>query len=120
MKPRAGEPALTWNQLKILMDAQYYPHDVRRAKEREFLHLNQGETSIIEYAAKFNELIHFALNQVATEEMRMDHFEQGLRGEVKQIIAGHAYANFQEMYQKAVKVAYIINEPRLKTEKMAM
>lgn len=112
VKPRAGEPALTWNQLKALMDAQYYSHDVRRIKEREFLCLMQGEMSITEYAAKFNELSRFAPNQVATEEMRMDHFEQGLRGEIKQIIAGYAYANFQEMYQRAVKVARIIDETK--------
>jgi len=66
--------------------------------------------SIIEYAAKFNELSLFAPNQVATEEMRIDHFKQGLRGEVKQIIAGYTYDNFQEMYQKAVKIARIMNE----------
>ena len=47
------------------------------------MQLKQGETSIIEYAAKFNELNHFAPNQVATEEMRMDHFEQGLKREVQ-------------------------------------
>ena len=76
------------------MDAQYYPQDIRRAKEQEFLRLNQGEMSAVEYAAKFNELSHFAPTQVATEKMRIDHFEQGLRGEVKQIIAGHAYVNF--------------------------
>ena len=83
MKPRVGEPVLTWNQLKALMDAQYYPRDVRRVKEREFLCLKQGEMSVMDYAAKFNELSRFAPNQVATEEMRIDHFEQGLRGEVK-------------------------------------
>ena len=54
--------------------------------------------SVIGYAATFNELSQFAPNQVATEEMRMNHFEQGLRGEVKQIIAGYTYDNFQEMY----------------------
>ena len=54
--------------------------------------------SVIEYVAKFNELSHFAPNQVATEKMTVNHFEQGLKGEVKQTIAGHAYANFQEMY----------------------
>jgi len=66
--------------------------------------------SVIEYVAKFNELGRFAPNQVAIEEMKMDHFEQGLKGEVKQIIAGYTYANFQEMYQKAVKIARIMNE----------
>jgi len=104
---------LIWNQLKALMDAQYYPQDVRRAKEWEFLRLKQGEISVVEYPTKFNELSHFTPNQVATEEMRIDHFEQGLRGEVKQIKARHTYVNFQEMYQKGVKVARIINETEI-------
>ena len=71
--------------------------------------MTQGEMSVIEYAVKFNELSRFAPNQMATEEMRMVHFEQGLKGEVKQTIVGDTYANFQEIYQMAVKVAHIIN-----------
>ena len=43
--------------------------------------------SVIEYAVRFNELSCFTSNQVATEEMRMDHFEQGLKREMKQTIA---------------------------------
>jgi len=39
--------------------------------------------SVIECAAKFNELSRFAPSQVATDEMRIDHSEQGLRREVK-------------------------------------
>jgi len=54
--------------------------------------------SVMEYAAKFNELNRFAPNQVATEEMRTNHFEQVLKGEIKQIIAGYAYTNFKEIY----------------------
>jgi len=114
VKPRAGEPVLTCNQLEALMDAQYYSHDVRRAKEREFPPLKQGEMSVIEYLAKFNELSRFVPNQMATEEMRMDHFEKGLKGEVKQIIARYAYTNFQEMYQRAVKIIRIMNETKIK------
>ena len=37
----------------------------------------------MEYAAKFNELSGFAPHQVNTEERKMDHFEQGLRGDIK-------------------------------------
>jgi len=69
--------------------------------------------SVIEYAARFNELNRFALNQVVTEQMRMDHFEQGLKGEIKQIIAGYTYTSFQEMYQRAVKIARIISETEI-------
>jgi len=64
--------------------------------------------------AKFNELSRFAPNQMAIEEMRIDHFEQGLRGEVKQIMGGYIYDSFQEMYQKVVKIAYIISEAEIK------
>ena len=94
VKPRASEPVLNWSQLKALMDAQYYRRDVRKVKDREFLCLKQGEMSVMEYAAKFNELSHFAPNQVTTKEMRMDHFEQKLRGEVKLIIGGQTYDSF--------------------------
>jgi len=42
------------------MDQQYYPRDVQRMKEREFLGLKQGSMSVMEYASKFNELSRFA------------------------------------------------------------
>ena len=71
---------MTWDRLKEMMDNQYYPRDVRRMKEREFLGLKQGSLSVMEYATKFNELSRFAPHQVDTEERRMDHFEQGLGG----------------------------------------
>jgi len=39
IKPRTGEPALTWELLKTMMDAQYCPRVVKSAKEQEFLRL---------------------------------------------------------------------------------
>ena len=39
VKPREGENPITWDRLKEMMDNQYYPRDVRRMKEREFLNL---------------------------------------------------------------------------------
>jgi len=57
---------MTWERLKELMDAKYYPMDAKRAKEQEFLSLRQENMSVMEYAAKFNELSQFSLNQVAT------------------------------------------------------
>jgi len=56
--------------------------------------LRHGNMSVIEYAAKFYELSRIAPNQVATEEMRMDHFEHGLKGSIKSMIAGHSFANY--------------------------
>ena len=77
-----------------MMDAQYYPQDVKRAKEQKFLRLKQGQMSVVEYATKFNELSRFAPNQVATEELKMDHFEKGLKGPIKRMISGPVFTSF--------------------------
>ena len=89
VKPRREEDPLTWTRLKELMHQKYYPKDVQRMKEREFLGSKQGNLSVMEYACKFNELSRFAPHQVSTEERRMDHFEQGLKGSIRSMIAGH-------------------------------
>jgi len=47
---------------------------------------------------------------VSAEERRMNHFEQGLRGNIKSIIAGQTFENFQAMYQKAVKIIRVLEE----------
>jgi len=59
------------------MDVKHYPRDVKRAKEQEFLHLEQRKMSVIEYVTKFNKLSKFAPVQVVTEEISIDHFKQG-------------------------------------------
>ena len=107
-KTHGGEDPMTWERLTELLDHKYYLRDVQRIKEREFLGLKQGQMTVMEYAAKFNELGRFALHQINIEERKMDHFEQGLRGDIKSVIAGHTFANFQEMYQRAIKVACVL------------
>jgi len=64
----------------------------------------------MEYVAKFNELSRFAPHQVATEEMKMGHFEQGLQRNIRSMIGGQTFENFQEMYQRAVKVTRVLEE----------
>ena len=106
---------MTWERLTELLDNKYYPRDVQRIKGREFLNLKQGRMTVIEYAARFNELSRFSLHQVNTEERKMDHFEQGIRGDIKFVIAGQTFASFQEMYQRAVKVARVLEESEKET-----
>jgi len=54
---------------------------------------------VMENIAKFNELSRLAPNQVATEEIKMGHFEQRLKGNIKSMVVGHSFDNYQEMYQ---------------------
>ena len=61
--------------------------------------------TVMEYTAKFNELSRFAPLQVATKERSIDHLEQGFRGNVKSVLPGQTFQTFQNIYQRAVKVA---------------
>ena len=61
--------------------------------------MKQETLSVMEYIAKYNELNRFASHQVAMEEKKMDHVEQGLNGSIKFMVVGHSFDNFQEMYQ---------------------
>ena len=62
VKPRGGENPMTWERFIELLDNKYYPRDVQRMKEREFLNLKQGRMTVMEYAARFNELSRFSLH----------------------------------------------------------
>jgi len=53
---------------------------------------------------------------VDIEERRMDHFEQGLRGDINSMIASQTFENFYEMYQRAVKIARVLEESKMKKQ----
>ena len=53
---------------------------------------------MLEYATNFNKLSRFTPHQIDTEERKMDHFQQGLRGDIRSMIAGQAFDNFHDMY----------------------
>jgi len=40
----------------------------------------------------------------------MDYFEQGLRGDIRSMIRGQTFENFQDMYQRAIKIACVLEE----------
>jgi len=46
----------------------------------------------------------------------MDHFEQGPRGDIKSVIAGQTCTSFQDMYQRAVKFARVLEENEKETQ----
>jgi len=48
----------------------------------------------------------------------MDHFEQGLRGNIRSMIVGQTFENFHEMYQQAMKIARVLEESKI--EKQAL
>ena len=46
---------------------KYFPASKRNAKELEFMRLQQGNMSLSEYTAKFDELCKFSTNEIWTK-----------------------------------------------------
>ncbi|XP_017423583.2 uncharacterized protein LOC108332791 [Vigna angularis] len=91
---------ISWDVFKIKFYEEYFPDSVRFAKELEFLQLVQGSMTVLEYADKFKHLLHFhtlAMN----EEGQCRKFENGLRGDIKLMVAGLCIKQFHVLVERA-------------------
>ena len=70
----------------------------------------------MDYAAKFNELSRFAPHKVSNKKRKMDHFEQGLRGNIKSMIGGQTFQNFQDMYKEQLKLLECWENQKMKID----
>jgi hypothetical protein len=93
---------LTSEGFKNAFLENYFPEEAKGKKETEFLELKQGNMSIGEYAAKFQELYHFHPHyQLPTSEIsRCIRFEQGLRPDIKSAIGHDQVRNYAVLVEK--------------------
>ncbi|XP_050896653.1 uncharacterized protein LOC127103436 [Lathyrus oleraceus] len=75
---------------------------VRCKKEIEFLKLKQGNSIVVEYAVKFEELVKLCphYNDTAAEVSKCIKFKNGLRPEIKQGIGYRQILRFPELVKK--------------------
>ena len=66
---------MTWVEFHELSIRKYFPTTARYAKAQEFLELQQGAMTVIEYVARFTELACFAEDYVATNAAKVSRFE---------------------------------------------
>jgi len=91
---------ITWELFKKKFYAEYFPDSVRYAKEVEFLQLMQGEMSVSEYAERFKHLGRFHTLRMA-EDWQCRKFENGLRGDLKLMVAPLSIKEFPALVEKA-------------------
>ncbi|XP_024018743.1 uncharacterized protein LOC112090813 [Morus notabilis] len=71
---------MTWEQFKVLFNEHFFPPSYRDEKAMEFMGLQQGDMTVRDYKAKFNELSRFAPSLTESEHMKCLKFERGLKG----------------------------------------
>ncbi|KAL2471341.1 Uncharacterized protein Adt_39477 [Abeliophyllum distichum] len=62
------EQAITWVKFKELIEEKFFPATMKDQKEMEFLRLQQGTMTLMEYERKFEEFSRFSPHLVDTEE----------------------------------------------------
>ncbi|XP_017416494.1 uncharacterized protein LOC108327284 [Vigna angularis] len=91
---------ISWEIFKMKFYAEYFPDSVQFAKEVEFLELVQGGMTVSEYADRFKHLLRFhtlAMN----EEWLCRKFENGLRVDLKLMVAGLCIKQFPSSVERA-------------------
>ena len=80
--------AMMWEEFRELFMGKFFPTSSRHAKAREFLELNQGTMTVLEYVAKFTELVRFGDDYVASDMAKVRKFEDGLNLSIRGKIVG--------------------------------
>src|SRR5262249_21384579 len=70
---------LGWEDFKQMFFEKYFPPTYRNQMSIQFLEIQQGENSVDEYIAHFDNLSWFAPHMVSTNALQNEHFLRGLR-----------------------------------------
>nr|KYP34651.1 RNA-directed DNA polymerase isogeny [Cajanus cajan] len=96
-----GGIIITWEVFRAKFFEKYFPNDVRRAKEIEFMQLKQGNMTVGEYASKFEELGKYSTFFYHPDErMKCIKFEDGLRPELRKAVGILEISDFPTLIHK--------------------
>ncbi|XP_057980171.1 uncharacterized protein LOC131165985 [Malania oleifera] len=101
---------VTWARFKDLFFERYFPVTVRNVKMKEFISLEQGQLTIQQYAASFQELSRFAPFMVPDEVMKAWKFQRGPRKEIHRQTTIWQMQDFVTLVDKATIVEESLQE----------
>ncbi|KAF1891030.1 hypothetical protein Lal_00001166, partial [Lupinus albus] len=93
---------ISWDTFKAKFLHKYFHADMKRNKEMKFLKLEQGNMSVGEHAAKFEELARFCPYSALEMDGRSkcSNFESGLRPKLKVMFGYQEIADFPNLVNK--------------------
>ena len=88
VKTSRNVEAMAWGDFRELFMRKFFPASAKHVEAWEFLDLQQGDMTVMEYVARFTELAHFANDYVATDLAKVRIFEDDLRLSIRGKIVG--------------------------------
>ena len=92
---------MKWTKFEEFLLANYFLEVIRRQKIVEFVQLLQKKMTITKYAAKFTQLSKYAQHMVADDQMRDEHFQEGLRLNIREQVAPFMLHTYSEVMTRA-------------------
>jgi hypothetical protein len=69
---------VSWAKFRTTFRGHHIPMGLMAHKLQEFLHLQQGSSSVYKYSRKFNHLSQYGSYHADTDKKKMSLFRQGL------------------------------------------
>ncbi|KAL3740292.1 hypothetical protein ACJRO7_021553, partial [Eucalyptus globulus] len=88
--------AIAWEDFKQIFNAQFFPMSFQTKMKSDFIHISQGDSTVLEYATRFNQMSRFAEQYVYNEQDKADHFQRGLRYEIGSALTPLALTSYKD------------------------
>ncbi|CAL9019225.1 unnamed protein product [Prunus brigantina] len=106
--PRPDVEIANWVAFETIFMEKYFPETMKTMKVREFTNLYQGDMTVGQYQAKFEELMHFDPYIIPDEFAKVKKFEEGLRLEVKEKVELFKLKKYAEVVDRALMAEQMI------------
>jgi len=88
----------------------FYSISLQKAKEGEFMQLQQGNMSVLEYASKCLDLSQFAPTFTVDKRLKMNRFEAEVNPTIKEQMSVRQYTSYVDLYNSAVNIERAMKE----------
>ena len=102
---RAMLPAdreVSWEEFKTAFRGHHIPAIILDRKLNEFLALNQGTRTVLQYAQAFNDLCQYAGYHADSDEKKRDRFRRGLNTKLRERLNTARADSFNELVNLAI------------------
>jgi hypothetical protein len=97
---------ITWAEFSTQFRNYHILAGLMKINKKEFLSLKQGNMSVSEYRNKFIQLSRYALDEVAEDERKQEHFIEGLNGPLQYALVAHTFPSYQRLLDKALTIEH--------------
>jgi hypothetical protein len=108
-----------WEEFKTAFRGHHIPAGILDRKLNEFLALNQGTHTVLQYAQAFNDLCQYAGYHADSDEKKRDRFHRGLNTKLRERLNTVRANSFNELVNLAISQEDCIVAHRAEKKKKA-